>query len=59
MYIPRQFEEPNLDVMHELIRAKPLATLVTLNANGIEANCTSSCVSRALPVSSGRSLCLL
>ncbi|MGE5758351.1 MAG: FMN-binding negative transcriptional regulator [Sideroxydans sp.] len=38
MYIPSQFEEPNLDVMHELIRAKPLATLVTLNANGIEAN---------------------
>ncbi len=38
MYIPRQFEEPNIEVMHELIRAKPLATLVTLNAHGIEAN---------------------
>src|SRR5512135_3620590 len=38
MYIPRQFEEPNIEAMHELIRAKPLATLVTLNANGIEAN---------------------
>lgn len=38
MYIPRQFEEPNIEVMHELIRAKPLATLVTLNANGLEAN---------------------
>jgi len=38
MYIPRQFEESNIEVMHELIRAQPLATLVTLNANGIEAN---------------------
>lgn len=38
MYIPRQFEEPNIEVMHELIRAQPLATLVTLNANGLEAN---------------------
>lgn len=38
MYLPRQFEEPNIAVMHELIRAKPLATLVTLNANGLEAN---------------------
>ncbi|HZW26404.1 MAG TPA: FMN-binding negative transcriptional regulator [Gallionella sp.] len=38
MYIPRQFEEPNIEVIHELIRAKPLATLVTLNADGLEAN---------------------
>ncbi len=27
MYIPKQFEEPRVDVMHELIRARPLATL--------------------------------
>ena len=38
MYIPKQFEQPDIDVMHALIRSKPLATLVTLNAVGIEAN---------------------
>ena len=38
MYIPAQFDEENIEVMHELIRAKPLATLVTLNPSGIEAN---------------------
>ena len=30
MYIPKQFEETNIDVLHRLIQAKPLATLVTL-----------------------------
>lgn len=38
MYIPRHFEQPNIEVMHELIRTRPLATLVTLSANGINAN---------------------
>ncbi len=38
MYIPRVFDEPDIAVMHELIRACPLATLVTLTAAGIEAN---------------------
>lgn len=38
MYIPKQFEETDVEVLHELIRIKPLATLVTLNAGGIEAN---------------------
>lgn len=38
MYIPKQFEQSDIEVMHELIRAKPLATLVTLNSNGVEAN---------------------
>lgn len=38
MYIPKQFEEPRVDVMHELIRTRPLATLVTLSANGLNAN---------------------
>lgn len=38
MYIPQQFDEPNIDVMHELIRTRPLATLITLNEAGIEAN---------------------
>ncbi len=38
MYSPRQFDEPLVKVMHDLIRAFPLATLVTLNASGLEAN---------------------
>jgi len=38
MYVPAQFEEPRVDVMHELIRARPLATLVTLSSNGLNAN---------------------
>ena len=38
MYIPKHFEEPRIDVMHELMRARPLATLVTLSSGGLEAN---------------------
>lgn len=38
MYVPQQFYEPRIDVMHELIRAYPLATLVTLSSNGLNAN---------------------
>src|SRR5687767_5959902 len=38
MYIPKQFEEPKVEVMHELIRANPLATLVTLSSSGLNAN---------------------
>lgn len=38
MYIPKQFEEPRVDVMHELMRACPLATVVTQSANGLNAN---------------------
>ncbi|MFZ2406065.1 MAG: FMN-binding negative transcriptional regulator [Methylobacter sp.] len=38
MYIPTQFEQLDVEVMHELIRNRPLATLVTLGANGINAN---------------------
>lgn len=38
MYIPTQFDEPRSDVLHELIRAHPLATLITLGAQGLEAN---------------------
>lgn len=38
MYVPKQFEEPRFDVMHELIRARPLATLVTLSSGGLDAN---------------------
>lgn len=38
MYIPAHFEQPNIEIMHELMRARPLATLVTLSSNGIDAN---------------------
>lgn len=38
MYIPNQFEEPRVEVMHELIRAQPLATVVTLSSSGLNAN---------------------
>lgn len=38
MYIPKQFEEPRVEVMHELVRAYPLATLVTHSSSGLNAN---------------------
>src|ERR1700722_4041184 len=38
MYVPPHFEETRLEVLHELIRARPLATVVTLSADGINAN---------------------
>lgn len=38
MYIPKQFEEPDIAVMHDFIRAYPLATIVTNSANGFNAN---------------------
>ncbi len=38
MYIPKQFEEPRVEMMHSLIRAYPLATLVIHSSNGLSAN---------------------
>jgi transcriptional regulator len=38
MYLPSHFREERIDVMHGLIRERPLATLVTLGANGLVAN---------------------
>ncbi|HEX5055448.1 MAG TPA: FMN-binding negative transcriptional regulator [Gammaproteobacteria bacterium] len=38
MYIPKQFEETRVEVMHELMRANPLATLITLASAGLNAN---------------------
>ena len=38
MYIPKHFEEPRTEVLHELMRAQPLATLITMSAGGLEAN---------------------
>lgn len=38
MYIPAHFEETSVETMHSLMRAHPLATLVTSGASGITAN---------------------
>jgi transcriptional regulator len=38
LYIPSQFEELRADVLYELIRTHPLATLVTYSSNGLNAN---------------------
>lgn len=38
MYTPKHFEEPRVDVLHELMRRHSLATLVTMGRNGLEAN---------------------
>lgn len=38
MYIPGHFEEKRVDVLHELVRARPLATLVTSSPGGLDAN---------------------
>lgn len=38
MYLPTHFEETRVDVMHTLMRAQPLALLVTLSDAGLQAN---------------------
>src|SRR6185369_10717975 len=38
MYLPAHFHETRTPVLHALIRAHPLATLVTLDASGLVAN---------------------
>lgn len=38
MYIPKHFDQPGVDVLHELMRARPLATLVTLLPSGLNAD---------------------
>jgi len=38
MYLPAHFKEDRAPVLHELIRAHPFATLVTLDASGLVAN---------------------
>jgi len=38
MYVPPVFDEPRLEVLHDLMRARPLATLVTLASSGLNAN---------------------
>ncbi len=38
MYIPSHFEEQRPEVLHALMRAYPLATIITLTSSGIVAN---------------------
>ena len=38
MYLPKHFEETSLQAKHKLIRTRPLATLITLSSDGINAN---------------------
>jgi len=38
MYLPKHFEETRVEVLHGLVRAHPLGALVTLGADGLEAN---------------------
>jgi transcriptional regulator len=38
MYIPKHFEETRVEILHELIRACPFATVVTHAAGGLAAN---------------------
>src|ERR1700722_8852502 len=38
MYLPPVFREESVEVLHALMREHPLATLVTLDADGIVAN---------------------
>ena len=37
MYLPKHFAEERPEVLHGLIRSRPLATLVTLSAEGLVA----------------------
>lgn len=38
MYLPAAFREDRVETLHEIIRAHPLATLVTTGADGLTAN---------------------
>src|SRR5262245_37135384 len=38
MYVPKHFEETRIEILHALIRAHPLAALVTLTPDGLDAN---------------------
>ena len=38
MYVPKPFEETRLEAQHGLIHAHPLATLITLSSDGVNAN---------------------
>ena len=44
MYTPRHFEEPRIEVLHELIRRRSLATLVVMGSKGLNANHIPLCL---------------
>jgi transcriptional regulator len=44
MYLPPAFREDRLEILHALIRAHPLATLVTAGSGGLIANLVPFCV---------------
>jgi transcriptional regulator len=56
MYLPSHFQESRVDVMHALIRAYPLGTLVAMTSGGLDANHVPFLVD-ALPGSNGSLRC--
>ncbi len=38
MYTPKHFDESDTETLHALMRAQPLATLITLTSTGLDAN---------------------
>ena len=38
MYLPSHFEESRIEVLHDLVRQHPLASLITLGSDGLNAN---------------------
>jgi transcriptional regulator len=38
MYVPPHFEETRVEVLHQLIRHYPFATLITFDGGSLEAN---------------------
>jgi len=38
MFLPGHFEETRIDILHQLIRQRSLATLLTLGSTGLNAN---------------------
>ncbi len=38
MYVPKHFEETRIEILHELIQTHPLATLVVLSSQGLDAH---------------------
>lgn len=38
MYVPAHFAEPRIEVMQQLMRAQPLATVATLSREGLSGN---------------------
>jgi transcriptional regulator len=56
MYLPSHFQESRVDVMHGLIRAHPLGTLVAMTSGGLDANHVPFLVD-ALPEPNGSLRC--